>query len=139
METGLKYQDLMAPCGMNCGLCIGYLREKKPCAGCLVKDDANKPKGCRECIIANCQLLAQTVSGFCYDCVKYPCTRLKNLDKRYRTNYGMSMIENLSYIRDNGLEHFLINEEEKWTCGVCGAGLSVHRKYCLSCKAELKK
>src|SRR5574344_369889 len=98
MTPGLKFQGLIAPCGMNCGLCIGYLREKKPCAGCLIRKDKNKPKGCRECIIANCQLLAETASGFCYDCLRYPCARLKNLDKRYRINYGMSMLENLSYL-----------------------------------------
>jgi hypothetical protein len=25
-----KYQGLIAACGMNCGLCIGYLRKKNP-------------------------------------------------------------------------------------------------------------
>jgi hypothetical protein len=135
----LKYNGLIAPCGMNCGLCIGHLREKRPCGGCFKIDDENKPKVCRSCKIVNCDLLAETESGFCYDCVKYPCTRLKNLDKRYRTNYGMSMIENLAYINDYGLEKFLNNEEERWKCKVCGAGLSVHRDFCLNCKTEINK
>jgi len=134
-----KYQGLIAACGMNCGLCIGYLRDKKPCGGCFKIDDENKPKSCRSCKIVNCDLLAETESGFCYDCVKYPCTRLKNLDKRYRKNYGMSMIDNLTYIKDKGLEEFLFKEDNKWKCEVCGAGLSVHRDFCLNCKTELKK
>ncbi len=129
-----KYQNLIAPCGMNCGICIGYLRKKKPCSGCFTKDDVSKPKQCRSCIIVNCDLLAKTESGFCFDCHKYPCTRLKQLDKRYKNKYGMSMLENLNFIKENGLKAFLKNEELRWTCKNCGAGVSVHRDYCLQCK-----
>ena len=137
MSSNLKYQGLIAPCGMNCGLCIGHLREKRPCGGCFKMDDANKPKVCRSCKIVNCELLAETDSGFCYDCAKYPCTRLKNLDKRHRSKYRMSMFENLAYIKKNGLETFLEKEEKKWKCTNCGAGLSVHRSFCLNCKTVI--
>jgi hypothetical protein len=137
MNQDYRYTNLIAPCGMNCGLCIGHLREKKPCGGCFKIDDEHKPTVCRSCIIVNCELLAETESGFCYDCEKYPCARLKNPDKRYRTNYGMSMMENLAHIKNRGLENFLEKEEEKWKCKVCGSGLSVHRDFCLSCKAEI--
>lgn len=132
----LRYRGLISPCGMNCGICIGYLRDKRPCGGCYKMDDENKPKHCRSCNIVNCDLLAKTESGFCFDCEKYPCVRLKQLDKRYRTKYGMSMIENLEYIRDKGLEKFLINEENRWTCKICGSGLCVHRDFCLHCKTD---
>lgn len=98
--TPSRYNGLIAPFGMNCSLSIGHLQEKGPCGGCFKMDDENKPKICRSCKIVNCDLLAETESGFCYDCVKYPFTRLKNLDKRYRTNYRMSMIENLTHIKD---------------------------------------
>lgn len=139
IKTSRKYQDLIAPCGMNCGICIGHLREKRPCGGCFKKDDENKPMVCRSCKIVNCELLAETRSGFCYDCKKYPCSRLKQLDKRYRTNYAMSMLENLESIKTKGLEKFLEQEEEKWTCRVCGSGLCVHRNFCLDCKAQVGK
>jgi hypothetical protein len=133
-----KYQGLIAACGMNCGICIGYLREKKPCGGCFKKDDLNKPNVCRSCAIVNCAFLTKTESGFCYDCEKFPCSRLKQLDKRYRTKYSMSMIDNLIFIRMNGMEKFLENEQKRWTCAVCGSGISVHRDYCLNCKTELR-
>lgn len=124
---------------MNCGLCIGHLRDKKPCGGCFKLDDEHKPEHCRSCSIVNCDFLAKTDSGFCYDCEKYPCTRLKKLDHRYRTKYGMSMIDNLNYIQIQGLDKFLRNEELRWTCKECGSGLSVHRAFCLNCKAEYNK
>ncbi|MDA3927640.1 MAG: DUF3795 domain-containing protein [Prolixibacteraceae bacterium] len=138
-SSSLSYQNLIAPCGMNCGICIGHLRDKKPCAGCFKKDDKNKPSQCRSCGIANCENLIKTESGFCYDCIKYPCARLRQLDKRYRTNYGMSMIANLENIKTNGLSYFLNHEESKWKCKVCGAGVSVHRSFCLKCKNELNR
>lgn len=136
-NSTFRYTGLIAPCGMNCGLCIGHLREKKPCSGCFKIDDENKPQYCRSCKIANCDLLAKTESGFCFDCEKFPCVRLKNLDKRYRTKYRMSMTENLAYIKDHGLDEFVKNEQDKWKCKVCGAGLCVHRNFCLNCKSEI--
>jgi len=127
------FNNLIAPCGMNCGICIGYLREKNPCAGCFKKDDPNKPNQCRSCNIANCKKLTETNSGFCYDCEKHPCTRLKQLDKRYRTKYNMSMIENLDFIKVNGLDKFIRNEETRWKCSNCGETICVHRENCLKC------
>jgi hypothetical protein len=130
---------LIAPCGMNCGLCIGHLREKKPCGGCYRIDDPNKPKVCRSCKIVNCELLAETESGYCFDCKKYPCPRLKNLDLRYKTKYGMSMIENLADIKKFEIDRFLKAEELKWKCKVCGATICVHRDFCLKCNTIINK
>lgn len=98
MNTNHQYNGLIAPCGMNCGICLAYLRTKNRCEGCWGENE-HKPKHCVKCVIKNCELLAKTDSKFCYDCEKYPCTRLKQLDKRYRTNYSMSMIENLDSIK----------------------------------------
>ena len=44
--------DLIAPCGMNCRLCLGYQREKKHCEGCRNEIDIEyKTKACNSCII----------------------------------------------------------------------------------------
>lgn len=124
----------IAPCGMNCSLCIYFLREKNPCPGCLT-DHMNKPKYCIKCTIKNCALLGETASGFCYECSKYPCTRLKQLDKRYRLKYHMSMLDNLETIRNKGLAVFTKEQKAKWGCNQCGAMICVHQGYCLKCKA----
>ena len=128
-------QKLIAPCGMNCGICLGYLRDKNKCPGCR-SDNNHKLKSRSRCIIKNCELLAKTDSKFCYDCEKYPCTRLKQLDKRYRTKYNMSMIENLEYIRENGLEKFVDKEKKRWACNNCGGTICVHRGFCFYCKGK---
>lgn len=137
MKETINYSGMIAPCGMNCGLCIGHLRKKKPCGGCMNKDDENKPNQCRTCSVTNCTLLAETKSGFCFECNKYPCQRLKQLDKRYRAKYRMSMFENLSYIQNHGLDAFIASEEKRWACPVCGKGLCVHRDFCLHCKTKV--
>lgn len=126
--------SLIAPCGMNCSLCLGYQREKNHCNGCRNEENIKyKTKGSNHCIIKNCKLLKDTKSGFCFDCVKYPCTRLKQLDKRYRTKYGMSMLENQEYIKENGLEKFVEKEDVKWRCDICNGLRCVHREFCLNC------
>ena len=43
-----------------------------------------------------------------------PCKRLKALDRRYRIKYHMSMIENLKYINEFGMEELLKKERGKW-------------------------
>jgi len=103
-------KKLIAPCGMNCTICKAYLRQNNPCHGCNYVEPT-QPK-----TIVNCRLRICTKrkGDFCYDCTDFPCERLKHLDHRYRTRYGMSEIENLVYIRDKGIEKFLDRERRKW-------------------------
>lgn len=120
---------LIAPCGMNCGLCIGYLRKRNPCAGCR-GDDTHKPPHCVQCRIKHCEHLA---GEYCYACDVFPCRRLKQLDERYRTKYHMSMLDNLNNIHEQGVEEFVKQEETRWACPKCGEMLCVHRAECLHC------
>jgi hypothetical protein len=132
------HSSLIAPCGMNCGVCIAHLRERKPCHGCNGLDTF-KPAHCVQCSIKKCADLQETASGFCVECSKFPCPRLKHLDKRYRTKYGMSMIENLETIKALGMNAFIKQEKSHWTCANCGATLCTHREVCLSCGEKFKK
>ncbi len=129
----MNQNGVIAPCGMNCRLCYGYVRKKNRCNGCLIKNDNNQPDLWSRCSIVHCEHRLETASGFCYDCTRYPCRRLKDLDKRYTTKYGMSMLDNLLFIKEKGMEEFVKAEQEKWKCRNCGAGLSVHRDFCLQC------
>jgi hypothetical protein len=121
--------SLIAACGMNCGICMAYLRQKNRCSGCRGSDD-NKPITRLECKIKKCD---KSDSEFCFDCEEFPCKRLKNLDKRYRSKYKMSMIENLITIKDFGISRFLKDENLKWTCRKCGGTICIHKGICFSC------
>ncbi len=106
--------NLIAPCGMNCNLCNAFLREKNRCNGCRESDE-NKSISVQKCIIKNCQILQQNQWKYCStQCEKFPCIRLKNLDKRYRTKYQMSMLENLQFIEEFGIRKFTEHEKERW-------------------------
>jgi len=124
---------LIAPCGMNCGICMAYLREKNKCLGCR-EIDINIPVSRAKCKVKNCDEIAIKKKKFCYSCSELPCQRLKSLDKRYRTKYGMSMIENLEYIKLNGIKKFVEKERERWKCPTCGGVICVHNKKCYTCE-----
>ena len=107
--------NLIAPCGMNCGICSAYLRKEKPVVKCLGCREVIKNKYCRKCIIKNCNILKKNNWKFCSDkCGRYPCARLKSLDKRYRNKYGMSMVENLETIQKKGIRKFLKQQKKKY-------------------------
>ncbi len=130
-------QNLIAPCGMNCAICSGYLAYSRNiprqrgkithCMGCRPRN-----KRCAY-IKGHCEKLLNNSIAFCFDCPDFPCQRLETLDKRYRNNYSMSMIENLENIKENGIKQFLITEEKKWKCSECGQVICCHNGICFNC------
>lgn len=102
-------KNLIAPCGMNCGLCIAYLREKNKCPGC---SNGRKVNG--KVIKCTIKLCKERQGDYCFNCDKFPCDRLKRMDNRYQEKYSMSEIANLKTIKEKGLEFFLKQEKEKW-------------------------
>ena len=102
-------KNLIAPCGMNCGLCVMHLRKENKCPECM---SGRKVNG--RCIKCGIKLCRERKGEYCFDCNKFPCERLKRLDKRYCDKYEMSEIENLKIIKEKGIESFLAQEEKKW-------------------------
>jgi hypothetical protein len=100
---------LIAPCGMNCGLCLHYLRPENKCPGCYTGRKVNGKD-----IKCGIRLCKQRQGTYCFKCNTFPCERLKRLDKRYREKYGMSEIENLRAIKESGVVCFMKHEEERW-------------------------
>ena len=129
---GLDENLMIAPCGVNCGVCLANLRETSRCPGCRVADPS-KPKTRLACKIKTCETFKETKAKFCFECEKFPCNTVKRLDKRYRTRYNMSPIENLEFIRDLGIKQFMKNEGTKWSCPNCGGVICVHKGRCFRC------
>ena len=123
---------MIAPCGMDCALCIGHLRDKNRCPGCNDLKRTPSSTYCRKCRLRNCTEQGHP-NRFCGECAAFPCRRLRQLDHRYRTKYGMSMLANLEAIRTLGIRKFVAREKKKWACPGCGATLCVHRTECLRC------
>ena len=108
--------EMMAPCGLDCSLCLFAHNKEKPCPGCNAESDA-KPEFCTKW----CRII--------------PCEDLEKLEDRYMTAYPLkeSPIQNLRDIRSMGLEAFLAREREKWTCAKCGGPICVHNGICRDC------
>lgn len=131
-------KELIAPCGMNCGICSGYLaylnnipRKKiANCKGCRARNKqcAFLKKRCKD----DLKLLSGEVN-FCFECSCFPCEILVHLDERYRKKYGMSMIENLREIKEKGIRNFIESQEKKYRCPKCGNFISIHNKKCFVC------
>ena len=141
MGTKVSIEDQIAPCGMNCSLCIAYIFNKhdlnkkgfhkKYCNGCIARE-----KNCTFALGRNCDLIANGKIRFCNECDKFPCDGLKRLDKRYKTKYNMSMIDNLKCIKEDGIEKFLKKETQKWKCKTCGELVCCHNGLCLNCHID---
>jgi len=142
-ENFSNSKELVAPCGMNCAICSGYLALKHEmktkgirmpyCKGC-------RPRG-KICAFLKkkCELLLNNKVRFCYECKNFPCDKLLHLDKRYRTYFRMSMVENLKTIKEEGIQEFLKMEEEKWKCPECGGVICCHNGICFSCSLDKLK
>ncbi len=128
--------ELIAPCGMNCGICKSYLarlheipKERckvSHCASCL-------PRGKNCYVKRGCPKLTKHQIQYCFQCGTMPCAHLARLDKRYRERYGMSMVENEKELRSKGMDEFLKQQEEKYRCPQCGDVICVHDKKCYAC------
>ncbi|VVB75763.1 Uncharacterised protein [Candidatus Tiddalikarchaeum anstoanum] len=114
---------------MNCAICLAYLRDKNHCVGCR-GSDTDKNISCIRCKIKNCN---ERKGKYCFSCKLYPCEKIKHIDKRYRTKYEMSMIENLNNIKKIGITKFVKNETKRWTCPSCKGVICVHKGYCYNC------
>ena len=122
---------------MNCGICSGYLAFKHDvrskgirmpyCAGCRPRD-----KNCAF-LKKRCDLLANGKVKYCYQCDDFPCQRLSHIDERYRKYHRMSMLENLEFIKKNGVGKLLEREQQKWICPGCGGVISCHNGICFDC------
>jgi len=138
-KTYLEFApELIAPCGMNCSICSGYLAYSRNlprqrgkiihCAGC-------RPRN-KQCAFlkGHCQKLTNNRITFWFECDNFPCYGLRRIDERYRKNYDMSMIDNLKKIKQSGIDAFLKNQRKKYECPRCGGVICVHNRKCYDCE-----
>jgi hypothetical protein len=129
--------NLAAPCGIYCGMCRQYLALKKDlleekglkwgCQGCRIRH-----KNCTF-IRRDCPSLRKNEIDFCYECEKFPCQNLKKIDKIYRERYSVYLIENLKRIKEIGVEKWLQEQKELYTCPECGGEICIHDVECYDC------
>lgn len=75
----------------------------KKCHGCHF-DDETLPNHCRNCKIKGCA--RNRGLCYCFQCEKYPCILIKNMDRSYRKRYHVSLIEQGEFLKQHGIAAF---------------------------------
>ncbi len=136
MQTGHLKPALMAPCGMNCGVCKRYLAFSRGvpaergkiihCIGC-------RPQGKNCYIKRGCKKLGKNQIEYCHECTEMPCKNLAHLEKRYQERYATSLVGNLKELKEKGIAQLLRTQEARFKCPNCGDVVSIHDKKCYTC------
>ncbi|MFX1479727.1 MAG: DUF3795 domain-containing protein [Promethearchaeota archaeon] len=129
--------NLAAPCGIYCGACRQYLLWKKD----LLKERGYK-MGCKGCRIRNkncafirrdCLTLKKKQLEYCYECEQFPCQNLQKINSQYQERWSVNLIENLKRIEEIGIEKWLQEQKELYTCPECEGEICIHDTECYDC------
>jgi len=94
------YNGRVPACGVFCGGCPTYTREKKPCPGA----EKNAAR-CASCTTFHLCCKEKGITH-CYECSEFPCKRFKTFSKRW-LKYGQDFIENQKLLKEVGADNFL--------------------------------
>ncbi|MCD4752517.1 MAG: DUF3795 domain-containing protein [Anaerolineaceae bacterium] len=111
----MKDQELLAPCGLYCGVCSDYSLQRE-CKGCDSDCDCGECAACwhhAHCRIYKC--VKSRGHQTCAECEELPCTMLIEFayDPIWRSH--LPVIENLRRIRKIGSEAWLAEQREYWS------------------------
>jgi hypothetical protein len=95
-----SYYGRVPACGVFCGGCPTYTRERKSCPGA----DKN-PKRCEGCKTFHLCCEEKGINH-CYECNDFPCKRFKDFSKRW-LKYGQDFIENQKLLEEIEADKFI--------------------------------
>ena len=118
--------DLVAPCGIDCGICELYIcqnipqlydaliakgipENKIPCEGCR-KNKGNCPVHPEPCETYNCVNMKNV--DFCYECKDFPCGYLNPAADRAEVLPHNLKVFNLMKIERAGIDNFIASSQE---------------------------
>jgi len=160
-EEELKNKELMAPCGLYCGLCgiyiatrdknqkfreimgnlYGTASEATECLGCMQPDPPKKLYSyCKDCKIRDCIKSKKYYS--CCQCDAWPCDLIKNFPI---TTGARVMKRTIPIWRAKVAEHgdeegsaeWARTECERYHCSSCDKPLFRGAKRCRNCKKRV--
>jgi predicted RNA-binding Zn-ribbon protein involved in translation (DUF1610 family) len=142
--------ELLAPCGLYCGVCgiyqadrdnnqklkeklagaYGLTPEQISCSGCL---SDHKFVYCQTCGIRSC-VLAKGMEG-CHQCNDFPCS----LIEAFPVPVGKKVIlRSVPERKILGTDQWVREEEKRYQCPHCGEHLFRGVKRCGSCKEAVE-
>lgn len=94
------YHGRIPACGVFCGGCPTYTREKTPCQGAEINSSR-----CEKCKTFHLCCREKEIKH-CYQCDTFPCAKFKSFAKRW-LKHGQNFIENQNTLRQVGEIEFL--------------------------------
>ena len=160
-EEEFKNKDLMAPCGLYCGLCGIYIAtrennkkfreimgklygtepEETECYGCMQADPPKKLYGyCKDCKIRDCIKSKGYYS--CHQCDEWPCDLIKNFPITTGARVMKRTIpiwrEKVAELGDEeGSIEWARMECGRYHCSSCGKALFRGAQRCRNCKKDI--
>ncbi len=139
-------EELLAPCGLYCGVCgvflasrdnnqrlkerlapaYGVSPEQIECKGCLSGD---RFAYCESCSIRSC-VSTKNYEG-CHECEEFPCGLIQDFPVPTGKNV---MLRAVPSRRELGTERWVEQEETRYICPHCGSKLFRGSRRCRSCK-----
>jgi len=160
-EEEIRNKDLMAPCGLYCGVCAIYMAtrdgndklkvilgnlygtkpEETECYGCMQADPPKKLFSlCKECNMRECIKSKGYYS--CHQCSDWPCSIVENF--QYAT--GVRVMKRTIPIwrakvaelgQEDGSIEWAQSECERYHCPSCGKPLFRGAQQCRTCKRSV--
>jgi len=95
-----NYSGRVPACGVFCGGCPVFTRERRTCPGA----EANRAR-CENCKTFHLCCEKRGITH-CYECSIYPCRKFKDFAGRW-LKYGQDFLENQERLKKDGVEKFL--------------------------------
>ncbi|MBI5679901.1 MAG: DUF3795 domain-containing protein [Methanobacterium sp.] len=125
-----------APCGVFCGACPSY---EKSCLGCGSEEHNHGRKSKWSCKIRKCCFEDKNLN-FCIDCDEFPCNLIEKLKNSHpgddRFKYRHEIYDNLKKIHETGVENWITQQENRFTCPKCNGRVLWYNYKCNECGYE---
>ena len=102
------YNGHVPACGVFCGGCPTYIRQKNPCPGAQLNSAR-----CEKCKTFHLCCVEKGITH-CFQCDNFPCAKFKGFAKRW-LKYGQNFIENQKLLKQIGEMEFLKKYNDKAT------------------------
>ena len=133
----MKKKTEVAPCGIFCRACPSF---NKSCLGCASDNRNQKRKSKWSCKIRQCCYEKKQID-YCAFCEEAPCTILnKKLISSHkgdeRFEYRHEIPDNLSQIKQLGIDEFITEKKKDFTCPNCGGMICFYHYRCAQCSEK---
>jgi hypothetical protein len=135
-------------CGLYCGACDVLIANKNDAVDALAQAWNLEPEqlrccGCKSAVNAvycvDCDIKRCAESKgveYCFECGEYPCSRLVAFRNDEHSHHSV-VLQNLGLVQSQGIEQWLEQQRDRWSCPNCGTEFSWYARTCAACGGEL--